>query len=66
MKIFDPWCEIDNDSSIHLTWCDLPEHTGGTALITTGSISVVYLDPALEGPEQRDALAHELVHHEVT
>ena len=62
------WCPYraaDSYDDLDVVHEELPASTGGGLYIQVGDGSgLIIIDPRLEGPERRDALAHELVHHE--
>lgn len=63
--VWCPYRAADRRDDLDVFWEPLPASTGGGIYIRYGDGSgAIVLDPELDGPARRDALTHELIHHE--
>lgn len=65
MPVWEPDREAELRGDVTIANAPLPRKTGGAVAIRYGDDStVILIDPTLIGPARRDALAHELIHHD--
>ena len=61
---FDPWTAALGHDDLLVALHPVARLMGGGFHVRRGPISVIVLDPDLDGPHRRAVLTHELVHHE--
>lgn len=61
---WSPWAEVTQLQHVHVRLVELPEETGGAALVHRGRDKWILIDRRSTPAERRSRLAHELIHLE--